>query len=127
MKESVVVRDGMWAFAHYGFQVLMPGWKTPYDVPFGQGVVWRNNVGGMRDKTGRHFVRFGVNGMPDIMGFTKDGLTIGAEAKVPGEKPTELQEWFGEMMTRAGGIWFWFDSYDSCAEGLKKNGFARSQ
>ena len=122
-KETAVQHSVLECFAHHGFTVMMPGWKTPYLIDAAKGVVWRNNVGGMRDKTGRHFVKYGINGMPDIMGFvTPNGRTIGFEVKYPGEKPTDLQVWFGEMMTKAGGIWGWGTSYDDCDKWLKQAG-----
>jgi hypothetical protein len=122
LKETAVVRECFSAFVHHGFTVLMPGWRTPYEVEARKGVIWRNNVGGMRDKTGRHFVRYGVNGSPDIFGFTGGGRAMGFEVKKPGETPTELQRWFGRLLINAGGLWGWGDSYAKCDAWLKETG-----
>lgn len=123
MRESSVLKDCLWCFAHHGFTVLMPGWRTPYQVSGSKGLVWRSNTGGLRDQTGRHFVRFGINGTPDILGFLNTGgRVIGYEAKAPGEKPTDLQRWFGSLMVQAGGLWGWGTSYDECNEFLKEAG-----
>ena len=88
-----------------------------------KGVVWRNNTGGMKDKTGRHFVRFGVNGAPDILGIAfPAGIAFGFEVKKPGEKPTDLQFWFGNIIIAAGGRWGWGTSYEECVKWQKEAG-----
>ena len=101
----------------------MPGCKTPFPVQTTKGIVWRNNTGAMRDKTGRHFVRFGINGMPDILGVKFfDGMIFGYEVKQPGESPTEMQFWIGNLIIAAGGKWGWGTSYDQCVEWQKEAG-----
>ncbi len=121
MKETPIVRHCLTCFSHHGFQILLPGWKTPYDIQTKKGVVWRNNTGGMKDKTGRHFVRFGINGAPDIIGFlTNGGRFFGYEVKKPGEKPTEMQVWYGDWVRSSGGLWGWGTSYEDCDRWLKE-------
>ncbi len=101
----------------------MPGWKIPYEVNTQKGVVWRNNTGGLTDKTGRHFIRFGVNGASDIQGFLWNGARFLAyEVKKPGEEPTDLQIWYGQLVREAGGLWGWGTSYDDCDKWLKEAG-----
>lgn len=122
-RESAILRDCLYCFAHHGFQVLAPGWRVPYEVDLGRGVAWRVNVGALRDRSGRHFVRYGINGMSDIMGFVSGtARTLGFEVKRPGESPTDLQRWFGRMLAEAGGLWGWGSSYDDCDRWLKEAG-----
>lgn len=104
---------------------MMPGWKTPYEIDSGKGVIWRNNTGFAKySYKGRdRMVKFGVSGMPDIMGFLGKGARIvGFEVKQPGQKPTDLQMWFGQIIWKAGGLWGWGTSYDDCDNWLKQAG-----
>ena len=121
-KESGVLFDCLNCFAHRGFQVLMPGWKTPYDVDTEhvKGVVWRNNVGAIR--TGRRFIRFGISGMPDIIGITRGGLFIGCECKSDTGTISPIQKWFHLIVLRLGGFAFVARSYEECDKWLKEAG-----
>lgn len=104
----------------------MPGWKVPYhfDLTNTTGLVWRNNTGGATYK-GKHkdyHVKFGVAGMPDIIGLTNAGRFIGCEVKVPGKDLAELQAWMRDNLLAMGAVVFKATSYDECLDALKKNG-----
>lgn len=121
MKETPIVRECLSCFSHHGFQVLMPGWKTPYEVSDSvKGIVWRNNVGAVR--AGSRFVQFGISGMPDILGMTKGGLFIGCEVKTDSGKLSDIQKWFHLLTLKLGGYCFVARSYDDADKWLKEAG-----
>ena len=120
MKESAVLRECLYCFAHRGFTVLTPGVRVPYNLDSQKGVVWRNNTGAVR--TGRRFFRFGINGMPDIIGVTATGRFIACEVKMDGKKPTEIQMWCHGLLKKLGAIVFWVTSYQECEDKLKEAG-----
>jgi len=122
VKETPIVRECLHCFAHHGFQVLMPGWKVPYEINTDtvKGVVWRNNVGAVR--MGPRFVQFGISGMPDIVGFTRGGLFLGCEVKTDTGKVSEIQKWFHLLTLKLGGYVFVARSYDECDKWLKEAG-----
>jgi hypothetical protein len=123
-RESGVVRECLQCFAHHGFQVLDPRVTYTTDIYDDKlnGVVWRNNVGGMRDRSGRFFVRFGIAGTPDIIGFTRGGLFIGCECKADTGKLSDAQKWFHHLLLRLGGYAFVARSYQECDKWLKEAG-----
>lgn len=121
MKETPIVRECLTCFSHHGFQVLMPGWKTPYEISDSiKGVVWRNNVGAVQ--LGARFIQFGISGMPDIVGITKGGLFLGCEVKTDTGKVSEIQKWFHLLILKLGGYVFVARSYDECHDWLIKAG-----
>jgi len=72
--------------------------------------VWRNNTGMFRHnyttKAGinkQSIIRAGMKGSADILGIAKDGKFIAVECKVPGNKPTILQEEFLREIRERGG------------------------
>lgn len=67
-------------------------------------IMWRNNVGRLKDATGR-MVSYGVcnPGGADLIGIYK-GRFVAIEVKRPGKKTTEEQESFLEAIRRNGGI-----------------------
>ena len=67
-------------------------------------ILWRNNCGAYKDKTGRQ-IRYGLCvGSSDLVGIRKiDGLFIAIEAKMPGKKPTTEQLLFIEAVLKNGG------------------------
>jgi hypothetical protein len=68
--------------------------------------VFRNNTGKLQDKTGR-WVDFGLCvGSSDLIGLTQDGRFLAIEVKRPGEKATQAQERFIEMVNSMGGVAF---------------------
>ena len=66
--------------------------------------VFRNNVGALKDKTGR-LVRYGVggNGGSDIIGICPDGLFLAVEVKKNTGRATEDQLRFIEAVRAKGG------------------------
>lgn len=121
-KESGVLQECLTCFAHHGFQVLMPGWKTPYEVDTKRikGVVWRNNVGAIR--AGPRLIRFGISGLPDIIGISQGGLFIGCECKSDTGKVSPIQKWFHLIALGLGGFAFVARSYEECDKWLKEAG-----
>lgn len=69
--------------------------------------LWRNNVGTLKDRTGKH-VTFGLaTGSSDLVGFTIiEGRAIftAVEVKRPGKKTAAKQAAFLAMVAMAGGI-----------------------
>ena len=64
---------------------------------------FRNNVGCLKDATGR-MVRYGLYpGSSDIIGIMPDGRFLAIEVKKPGKKPTPEQLNFIEAIRRHGG------------------------
>lgn len=88
-------------------------------------VAWRVNVGAMRVEgpRGRRFVRFGLPGMADILGWRsiacpgeheracrvcggrgRLAILLAVEVKRPGERPTAAQAAFLDRVREAGGL-----------------------
>ncbi|VTS05261.1 VRR-NUC domain-containing protein [Tuwongella immobilis] len=66
--------------------------------------VWRQNQGGMRDRTNR-FVRFcSQSGISDIIGMLPNGRFLAIEAKLPGNKPKPHQQEFLDAVNLTGGL-----------------------
>lgn len=130
MNESVILLDGIRAFAYHKFTFLdsrrlnkegIAMVLRSFDPLTSNGVIWRSNTGGM--KKGTSFVKFGVAGCPDIIGFTRTGLFIGAEAKKGGEGLSVAQRPFHACLKASGAISFVFRSYEECDLALKWLGF----
>ena len=69
-------------------------------------IVFRNNTGVLKDKTGRP-VKYGLCvGSSDIIGMgpPPDSKFLAIEVKVPGKNPTEKQENFLNVVRANGGI-----------------------
>lgn len=66
---------------------------------------YRNNTGAVVSeyKGKKRFTRFGEAGSPDIVGC-KNGQMICIECKMPGNKPTELQEAWLKRAYDAGAL-----------------------
>lgn len=65
--------------------------------------VWRNNVGVLKDKTGRP-VKFGLcKGSSDIIGICPDGKFLAVECKTEKGRATDNQLRFIEMVRQIGG------------------------
>lgn len=78
--------------------------------------LWRNNTGGLYDRTGR-FVKYGLcTGSSDLIGVLPDGKFLAIEVKLPGKKPTEAQIKFLDWIKEKGGVAF----VATCAEDVKK-------
>lgn len=75
------------------------GWKA-----------WRTNVGAVRikDASGERFARFGVEGLPDITGYTPWGAHVAIEVKRPGNgsvsRLTDAQARHLDDVRQAGGV-----------------------
>ena len=79
--------------------------------------LWRNNTGGLYDKTGR-FIRYGLCvGSSDLIGVMPDGRFLAIEVKQPGKKPTPEQIKFLNFIREKNGIAF----VATCEEDVKKH------
>lgn len=79
---------------------------------------WRNNTGVLRNPVGRP-VRFGIAGSSDILGIIpSEGQFLAAEAKMPGRKPTPVQEAFLSEVRDAGGLAIVFHDLDELEQAL---------
>jgi hypothetical protein len=86
------------------------------------GVAWveRMNVGGASypNKQGKQqYVRFGFAGMSDLIGQMKrahGGAFLAIEVKRVGNRPTEQQQAFLDVVTANGGVAFWCTSPAEC-------------
>ncbi len=66
-------------------------------------LIWRNNTGVLKDKTGRP-IKFGLcNGSSDLIGVAKDGRFLAMEVKAEGGRVRPEQVLFIEAVRRAGG------------------------
>lgn len=74
---------------------------------------WRNNSGMM--KKGRHYVRFGSVGSPDIFCVIK-GHCFGIEVKRPGGKQSEAQVKFQDGLRGAEGTYLLVESLEDLLE-----------
>lgn len=68
---------------------------------------------------GGHWMTLGVPGLPDIMGQLRTGHLFGIECKQPGNKPTEDQERFIDMIRQNGGLAGVATSVDEALEVLR--------
>lgn len=67
---------------------------------------WRNNAGKIPlERNGvKRFINIGQKGLPDVLGYTKDGRFIGIEAKIKPNKPSPIQQQTIDEMKAAGCI-----------------------
>lgn len=63
---------------------------------------WRNNSGGFKPEKGRHFIRFGFPGSPDIIAVV-NGQFVGIEVKFGKGKLSDSQVAFRSRLEEAGG------------------------
>lgn len=65
--------------------------------------VWRNQSGRVRVRGGMMYLA--PAGSPDVVGYMlAGGRFVGIEVKLPGEKPTAIQDTWREEITKAGGV-----------------------
>lgn len=67
----------------------------------------RVNSGGKQvenQKGKKHFIRMAPAGTPDIIAIWPGGLGMAIECKVPGNKPTDIQQATLEMIREIGGL-----------------------
>jgi hypothetical protein len=69
-------------------------------------VAWAIRVNSGAIKKGKHLVRFGAKGMPDIIGQLFDGRFLGVEVKRHKKNPTEEQVEFIAKINQYGGTAF---------------------
>lgn len=117
MSESAIVAQGLMACASQNIQVLDPRyWSKSSPPPFigtdpmTDGLVWRNNVGAMREKS--RFVRFGLPGSPDLMGILRGGYLFGLECKTDTGKPSKYQLWYKDYFQAFGMRYSIIRSYE---------------
>lgn len=67
--------------------------------------VWRQNNGRALMPSGK-WVTFGVAGVPDYIGFMKDGRFLAIEAKRLDEQLTTEQRQFLDLLNASGGLGF---------------------
>ena len=63
---------------------------------------------------------YSTPGFPDIVGCTKQGIFIGIEVKIPGEKPKTHQQAYLDAINKLNGIGFYATSVEEVEENLKK-------
>lgn len=76
-------------------------------------VAWSYTTSVGMVKRGNSRFRVGYPGMSDIIGQLRTGQTLAIEVKVPGKKPTTLQQDFIDTVNRFGGVAGWADSIES--------------
>ena len=67
-------------------------------------IAWLARMNTGTTKIGERFIRFGFPGLSDIIGQTLDGRFVAIEVKRDGEKPTEEQQAFLQMVAQHNGI-----------------------
>jgi hypothetical protein len=58
-------------------------------------------------------------GTADILGVIL-GVSIAIEVKRPGEKPSDVQQWWAEIHERAGGVRVWVESFEQAKREVKR-------
>ncbi len=100
--------------------------------------VFRNNTGALEDRNGR-LVRYGLcDGSADVVGMVRFGVCchelcpmqapehmrvgrfFALELKMPGNKPTESQLAFLDLVRRFGGFAAWADSLDGAVAAAQR-------
>ena len=120
MRESAVLRECLYAFSHYGFDIIESGMIRAGGK---NGVVWRNNTGAAR--IGKRFIRFGVAGMPDITGVMTGGRFVACEVKTTIGRVTAHQSEMIARLMQSGALAFVARSYADCENALKAAGVTR--
>lgn len=82
-------------------------------------VLFRNNVGVLRDREGS-YIRYGLAvGSSDLIGFVSIvgvAVFVAVECKAPGKRPTKKQAAFMAAVNAAGGIALSCDSVETFQE-----------
>ena len=79
---------------------------------------WRQNSGMI--KSGSRFIRVGIKGCPDIIGWWPDGKFLGIEVKSNNEPTTPAQKDFIDQINEAGGYAFIAKSLDDAIYHVKQ-------
>ena len=84
--------------------------------------VWRQNTGAasFESKGRRHFVRFGIKGAADLTGICPDGRRLEVEVKRPGNKPTDHQIAYGQMILEYGGVYILAHSAEEAIDSYRR-------
>lgn len=126
-KENAIVDECLYALAHFGFYVIPRGKVSVWpdiDPTKYVGVVWRQNTGGV--KIGRSFVRFGIPGLPDLMGWHfPTGVRVAIEVKTAEGVMNPNQKKHMDLAQATGCIAFVARSYQDVERELKSRGFQR--
>ncbi len=88
-------------------------------------LAWRQNTGSVvREYRGKsRLIRFGMSGMPDILGCLPGGRLLAIEVKRPGNKPTDEQFATLANLTKAGALAFWASSVYEVQAILEAGGY----
>jgi len=83
-------------------------------------VIWSfvTTIGKLKGRAG-HWITLGYPGIADIVGQLRTGQIFAIEVKVPGKKPTSLQQEFIDTVNRFGGRAGWADSVESALKILE--------
>ncbi|NBW07832.1 MAG: VRR-NUC domain-containing protein [Caulobacteraceae bacterium] len=91
--------------------------------------IWRQNTGvaypismvdGGRLKPNARPVKYGVPGVPDIIGVLPDGRWLGVEVKVGRDKQSEQQLNFQSMLEQRGGVYVVARDLDTAVAEVKR-------
>lgn len=77
---------------------------------------WRCNTGAMQK--GKHFVRFGIQGVPDILCCHR-GQMVGIECKRPRAYQSRAQKCFQTALEAAGGKYILCYRLEDVIEGMR--------
>jgi hypothetical protein len=88
-------------------------------------IAWRMNTGAhaipATGRNTRRFVRFGFKGLSDIIGII-GGRFLAVEVKRRGNKPTNEQRGYLEVVNQHGGVGLWTVSVESLESQLIERG-----
>ena len=79
-------------------------WTISYICMLGH-IAWRNNAGKLpiTGTTGKvRYINVGMKGLPDVIGYTKEGRFIGIECKIKPNKVSPIQQEQLDRMRDAG-------------------------
>lgn len=128
-KENPIVREAIAAFVNHAFMFLdskvlnadgIAHTLREFDPARFRGVFWRSNTGAL--KSASRFIKFGIPGSPDLIGFTRFGRFIGCECKTAEGTLSDSQKPFHNAMTLAGCIIFVARSYQDADAALAFHG-----
>lgn len=132
-RENAVLRECALAFTHCNFRFVdflrlnSDGCKFLYEAIVSganneTGLIWRNNTG---TTTGwkKGFMKFGLPGSCDIIGFTRDGRWIGWEVKEGKNVLSPVQKAFHAVAQSYNVLIGVGNSYESTIKTLKLWGF----
>lgn len=117
---------GVWAWNNPSGGAFIPheGKKASEQVAYAAAQSGAFHVEQSRGKRSGHFVKFGKEGSPDVIGVLPGGKFLGVETKASKDDSTskrrqELQDAFGAEILRRGGIYIKAKSVEDVVEALK--------